>query len=144
MRNRYYIQTLGGAAQRGNPLYVYHLTYRDNLPGIAARGLVPRMDVDEVWGNEPGLYFVSKFGYEAGPGADSEYSAWLRFPAPPGLPHDFWSASNEAHTMQTIPAGQIDVLVQQDDPSQMAMHEEYGRWMPLLSFAKSRRVSRRR
>ena len=117
--------------RRRNPRarYVYHLTYASDLPFIARQGLVPRTDTEEAWDNEPGVYFVNAFGYEAG-APESEEPAWLRFPAPDGLPPRFFVGMNEAHANRTFAPETLDVWV--DERGRPAAKADGVRWSPLL------------
>jgi hypothetical protein len=114
--------------------YVYHLTYASDLPSLAQTGLVPQKDTAEAWDNEPGVYFVNKFGYEAG-APESEEPAWLRIPAPEGLPPRFFDgALHEAHANQAFPPSTISVWV--DGRGTPARKGDHGSWKPLLDVVR--------
>jgi hypothetical protein len=119
----------GVVSRRGSRArrWAYHLTYQSDLPSIAAKGLVPQRDTETAWGNEPGVYFVNVFGHEAGPGADPETTAWLRFPWPEDVP-DGGRGMDEYRTLRKIPAATIEVFVSDGG---FPTYEEGGRWRPL-------------
>ena len=101
---------LGRRGSRSVSRWVYHLSYRSDLASIARQGLTPRLDTQDAWDNEPGVYFVNTFGYEAG-APESEESAWLRLPAPHALPASFWTNLQEGHTLVPFPPDTIEVWV---------------------------------
>ena len=120
--------------------WVYHLTYRSDLPSIARQGLTPRSDTQEAWDNEPGVYFVNTFGYEAG-APESEEPAWLRLPAPHALPASFWTSSlQEGHTLISFPPDAIEVWV--DAEGRPAAKADGVAWKPLREFVHVKRGSR--
>lgn len=127
------------AAKKANPArkaqHVYHLTYASNLPFIARQGLVPRADTEAAWDNEPGVYFVNVFGYEAG-APESEEPAWLRFPAPAGLPPKFFTGMNEGHANVVFPASSIEVWA--DARGRPVSKSDRGRWKPLVEVVRPR------
>jgi hypothetical protein len=119
------------------PRYVYHLTYASDLPTIASRGLVPQQDTEAAWDNEPGVYFVSTFGYEAG-APESEEPAWLRFPAHSALPARFFDGNlHEGHANHTFSPSDIDVWV--DRRGVPVGKNDKGRWVPLLDAVRPTR-----
>ena len=120
--------------------WVYHLTYRSDLPSIARQGLTPRSDTQEAWDNEPGVYFVNTFGYEAG-APESEEPAWLRLPAPHALPASFWTSSlQEGHTLISFPPDAIEVWV--DAEGRPAAKADGVAWKPLREVVHVKRGSR--
>jgi hypothetical protein len=126
-------ETLRNPARKAQ--HVYHLTYASDLPFIARQGLVPRADTEAAWDNEPGVYFVNVFGYEAG-APESEEPAWLRFPAPSNLPPKFFTGMNEAHANVVFPASSIDVWV--DTRGRPVSKSDKGRWKPLVEVVRPR------
>ena len=120
--------------------WVYHLTYRSDLPSIARQGLTPRSDTQEAWDNEPGVYFVNTFGYEAG-APESEEPAWLRLPAPHALPASFWTSSlQEGHTLISFPPDAIEVWV--DAEGRPAAKADGVAWKPLREVVHVKRGTR--
>ncbi len=119
--------------------WVYHLTYRSDLPSIARQGLTPRSDTQDAWGNEPGVYFVNAFGYEAG-APESEEPAWLRLPAPHALPASFWTSLQEGHTLISFPPDAIEVWV--DAEGRPAAKADGVAWKPLREVVHVKRGSR--
>ena len=129
-------------SRKASSRHVYHLTYASDLPSLARTGLVPQRDTGDAWDNEPGVYFVNTFGYQAG-APESEEPAWLRFPAPEGLTPRFFDGNlHEAHANQTFPPSVIDVWV--DRRGTPVRKSERGSWKPLLEVVRRRNPAPRK
>jgi hypothetical protein len=137
--SRYVSGVSGSGARRVARRSVYHLTYASDLPFIARTGLVPQPGMQQRWDNEPGVYYVGTFGYEAG-APESEEPAWLKLPAPQGLDASFFDGLNEGRTLDSFSPDQICVWV--DRLGRPASRHEGSRWAPLLQVVAKGRGSR--
>jgi hypothetical protein len=116
----------------------YHLTYQSDLPSIQREGLRVQPDLEESWGNDPAVYFVSVVGVIGGAPFNAEYSAWIRFPWPNDtpLPRSGSSIYDEYRTRNNISAESIEVLMSGDEFPASADHGS--EWVSLSAFKFTR------
>lgn len=114
-----------------NKPFAYHLTWQGALPSIARGGIMPQKDTMEAWGNPSGVYFVNKFGHQAGP-VWGESSAWLRFPWPTDVKHNPYDDRTSEYRSD-LTAHPKDVEVWVDSENHPVSHHDEGTWKPLHS-----------